>query len=101
MGFYANDLGVGLDGANRRGNAANETTAADAHINAACPGQIFENLQANRALASRDLRIVKGMDQGKALLLQSAGLGKRGFDVLTQDNFGAVAAGGVEIVSRS
>ena len=68
------NLGVGLF--ERAGDAADEPAAADGNDHGFQVGNLFQQFQADGALAGDDLRVVEGMDEGAALF-ERGGAGPR------------------------
>ena len=92
--LHAHDLHLGLDGLGCRGNARNQTAAANGNDQRIQIGLCLQDFQRQRALARSYRFIVIGMDKGQLLLLrQLVGMGSRlGQCVAMQHHLGAEAA---------
>ena len=94
------DFGVGFfEGA---GDAADEASAADGDDYGFNVGNLFEEFEADGALAGDDFGIVKGMDEGAAFFDAAAQGFFAGFVVAgaVEDDFRAEAAGGGDLDLR-
>ena len=67
--LYAIDLDVGGDGLDGAGHAGDQSAAADGHDHRVHVAHFVHDFQTDGALAGDDVLVVKGVDEGVALLL--------------------------------
>ena len=83
-----------------RRDAGNQAAAANTHIHVGHAWQIFEDLQSNGSLTCCHEGIIERMNPHEPLGLEPLHLRESCMDIGSEHHGGAIAAGGVYIISR-
>ena len=97
--LHRDHLHIGLEELGKRRDARRQAASADRDQDDVHQRQVLDDLHGDRPLTGRDVRIVKGMDKGIAVLLGQGMRVRLGIviDIAVQDDLGAQRLGPVDL----